>query len=156
MKRVLAIAIAVAFAPLAGAQLYKYIDKDGKTVYTDQPPANATSKAINVPPPPPAPAAAGSKVGTPGNKTAVQQDKELQKGRELAKDQQKKQDEAAQKAQLAEQRCTQARTAFQQFSEGGRIVKYSEKGERVYLGDEEISSGREKARQEMEEACKKG
>lgn len=155
MKRVLAIAVALAFAPLAFAQLYKYVDKDGKTVYTDQPPPNVQSKALAAPPSPPPAAAAGSKNGTAGNKTAVQQDKEHQKDREQAREQDKKQQEAAQRAQLAEQRCTQARTAVQQLGEGGRIVKYNEKGERVYLSDEEIASSREKARHEMEEACKK-
>jgi hypothetical protein len=154
MKRVLAIAIAVAFAPLAGAQLYKYVDKDGKTVYTDQPPANVDSKPVYVPKSPPPPAAP-AKNGAPGSKTAMDKDKELEKGRGQARDQQKKQEEAAEKERLAEQRCTQARTAFRQFSEGGRIVNYNEKGERVYLSDAEIEAGREKSRQEMEEACKK-
>ena len=154
MKRVLAIAVAMAFAPLAGAQLYKYVDKDGKTVYTDQPPVNAQAKTINVPPPPPAPPA-GSKNGTAGNKTALEKDKELQKGRDQAREQQKKQEDAAKKEQLAQERCTQARTALQQFEQGGRIVKYNENGERTYLDDKELASGREKARQEMEEACKK-
>ena len=154
MKRVLAIAMALAFAPLAGAQLYKYVEKDGKTVYTDQPPANVQSKTINVPPPPPAPAA-HAKDAPSGNKSAVDKDKDQQKGREQARDQQKKQEEAAQKAQLAEQRCTQARTALLQYESGGRIVKYNENGERTYLSDEEIASGRDKARREMEEACKK-
>ncbi len=155
MKRVLAIAAAMAFAPFAGAQLYKYVDKDGKTVYTDQPPVNAQAKTINVPPPPPAPPA-GSKNGNAGNKTATEKDKELQKGRDQAKEQQKKQEDAAKKEQLAQERCAQARTAFQQFEQGGRIIKYNENGERTYLDDKEMASGREKARQEMDEACKKG
>jgi hypothetical protein len=34
-------------------------------------------------------------------------------------------------------------------------MKYNEKGERVYMSDEEIGNGLQKARQEMEEACKK-
>ena len=44
MKRILVLAIALAFAPLAGAELYKYVDKNGKTVYSDQPPANVDSQ----------------------------------------------------------------------------------------------------------------
>jgi uncharacterized protein DUF4124 len=155
MKRVLAIAIAIAFAPLAGAQLYKYVDKDGKTVYTDQPPPNADARTVNVPKAPAAPAAPAKDAPAAG-KSAVGKDKDLEKGREQAKEQQKKQEEAAEKERLAEQRCTQARAAFRLFSEGGRILKSNDKGERVYLGDAEIEAGREKARQEMDEACKKG
>jgi uncharacterized protein DUF4124 len=153
MKRIVAILVAAAFVPLAGAQLYKYTDKDGKTVYTDQPPANAETKTVRVQPSPPPVEA--SKNGTSGNKSAVERDKELEKGRKQAREQQKKHDENAQKAQLAEQRCTQARTAFQQYSEGGRIMRYNDKGEREYLGDEQIASEREKARRDVEEACKK-
>jgi hypothetical protein len=153
MKRVLAVAIALCVAPLASAQLYKYIDKDGKTVYTDQPPPNVQTKPVNAPPP--GPTAAGSKNGTSGNKSALERDKELEKTREQAKEQSKKQDEAAQKAKQAEQRCTQAQSSYQQYSEGGRLLKYNEKGERVYMDDEEIAKSLQKARQEMEEACKK-
>jgi hypothetical protein len=153
MKRIVAIAVAIAFAPLAGAQLYKYVDKDGKTVYTDQPPPNVQTKPVAAPPPPPSPA--GSKGGTSGNKSAVERDKDAEKSRESAKEAAKKQDEAAQKTKAAEQRCTQAQSALQQYSEGGRLMKYNEKGERVYMSDEEIGSGLQKARQEMEEACKK-
>jgi uncharacterized protein DUF4124 len=151
MKRMLSMVLLLAVAPLAAAELYKYVDKDGKTVYTDQPPANAKTETLNVPKtfPPPAPGVAG------GNKSAVEKDKELEKGRQQALDKQKKAEEAAQKAQLAEQRCTQARTAYQQYSDGGRLTKYNEKGERVYLGDDEIEAGRERARHDMEEACKK-
>jgi len=153
MKRIVAILAAAAFVPLAGAQLYKYTDKDGKTVYTDQPPANAETKTVRVQPGPPPVEA--SKNGTSGNKSAVERDKELEKTRKVARESQKKQDEAAQKAQQAEQRCAQARTAYQQYADGGRILKYNEKGERDYMGDEQIAAEREKARREVEEACKK-
>jgi uncharacterized protein DUF4124 len=151
-KRTLWMVLLLAVAPLASAQLYKYVDKDGKTVYTDQPPpANTKAETVNVPKtfPPPATGVAG------GNKSAVERDKELEKGRQLALEKQKKADEAAHKAQLAEERCTQARTAYKQFSDGGRLSKYNEKGERVYLGDAEIEAERERARHEMEEACTK-
>ena len=156
MKRIVGIAVAIAFAPLASAQLWKYVDKDGKTVYTDQPPpANVQSKPVAPPPPPPTlPATSGSKAGTAGNKSALERDKDAEKSRESAKEAAKKQEEAAQRAKLAEERCTQARSALQQFSEGGRLLKYNEKGERVYMDDEEIAKGLQKARQETEQACK--
>jgi hypothetical protein len=151
MNRVLAIAVTLAFVPLAGAQqLYKYIDKDGKTVYTDQPPPTAQAKPIASPPPPPTPSANSA----PGNKSAVDRDKDAQKGRDQAKEAQKKQDEAAKKAAAAEERCNQARTALQQFTEGGRLMKYNEKGEREYMSDEEIANGRNAAARQMDEACK--
>ncbi|HEX7403360.1 MAG TPA: DUF4124 domain-containing protein, partial [Usitatibacter sp.] len=48
MKSLLVLALALAAAPLASAQMYKYIDKDGKTVYTDQPPVNIDTKTLNI------------------------------------------------------------------------------------------------------------
>lgn len=144
MKRIVLIAAALALAPLASAQLYKHVDKDGRTVYSDQPPANADAKRINVPSaPPPA-----------GNKSYVERDKELEKGRKAAREKQEKSEKAAKSAQEAEQRCAQAKAAYQAYADGGRIYKYNEKGERTYLGDAELETERNRTRREMEEACK--
>lgn len=153
MKRVLAIVMGLALAPLAVAQqLYKYTDKDGKTVYTDQPPVNADAKRLAAPPPPPTPAASAK--AAVASKTAVERDKEAEKGREQAKEAAKKQEDAAKRAQLNEQRCSQAKLAVQQFSSGGRLMKFNEKGERVYMGDDEIAKARSAAEKDVEEACK--
>ena len=71
MKRLIAIACAFAFIPLAWGQFYKWVDKDGKVHYSDTPPSTQDAKQLNVqtgggsPPPPP----------------AAQKDKEAEKGR---------------------------------------------------------------------------
>ena len=151
MKRIIVLALAVAFAPAAVAQLYKYVDKDGKTVYSDQPPPNVESKQVNVPAgrsaPPAAPAASG--------KTAVERDKDLEKSRKEAREKADKQAKAAERDQQAEQRCAAARERHAALSEGGRIYKTDEKGERVFMDDAEIEAGRVRSRREMDEACKK-
>jgi hypothetical protein len=146
MKRILALATIAAFAPLAAAQLYKHVDKNGRTVYSDQPPADVESKRIHVPSAPPTP--------TAGNKSYVERDKELEKARKAAREKQGKSEEAAQKAAQAEQRCAQAKLAYQTYADGGRIYKYNEKGERTYLDDAELETERNRTRREMEEACK--
>ena len=145
MKRILALATIAAFAPLAAAQLYKHVDKNGRTVYSDQPPPNVESKRIYVPNASPTPSA--------GTKSYVERDKALEKSRKAAREKQEKSEKTAQKAREAEQRCAQARTAHQVYADGGRIYKYNEKGERTYLGDAEIEAERERTRREMEEAC---
>jgi len=147
MKRIIIAAVVCAFAPLAVAQLYKYVDKDGKTVYSDQPPANADSKQMNVPSAPSA--------GSTPEKSAVARDKELEKGREKGREAAKKSEQTARDAAEAQERCSNATTRYRAFVEGGRISKYNEKGERVMLGDEEIEAERETSRRQMEEACKK-
>jgi hypothetical protein len=145
MKRVILVALAVALAPAAGAQLYKYVDKNGKTTYSDQPPPDVESKRLSVPSArPTAPPAESAK-------SAVERDKELEKSRKQVA---KKSEEAAEKAAQAQARCNQLRAYHQTFADGGRIQKYNDKGERVHMSDAEIESERERSRQEMEEACK--
>ena len=151
MKRLLIITITCLAAPIASAELYKYVDKDGKTVYSDQPPVNIDSKQMNI--------QSGASTNTPapaaGPKTAIDRDKDLQKGRDDARERAKKSDESAKQAQAAVQACSQAKAAYQTYADGGRIHKYNDKGEREYLGDQEIEVERERSKREMDEACKK-
>ncbi len=149
MKRLIILAFAAALAPAALAQLYKYVDKDGRTVYSDTPPASTDSKQINVPGgrPTDAPPAAP--------KSAVERDKDLEKGRKSAADKQKKGDEEAARLAQNELRCTQLKGNYEMYSQGGKIQKTNDKGEREIMSDAEIDSARERTRREMEEACKK-
>jgi hypothetical protein len=148
MKRIVILACALALATGASAQLYKYVDEKGKTVYTDQPPPSSDPKQVNIP------STATGGAAAPG-KTYVQQDKELQKARDKANEGSKKADETAARAKAEEERCGSAKTAYEHYAQGGRISKYNEKGERVFLGDAEIDAERDRARQKMEEVCKK-
>jgi hypothetical protein len=145
MKRILVLAIAMAFAPLAGAELYKYIDKDGKTVYSDQPPANVDSKQLHV----------NTGVSTSPAKSATARDKELDKGREEARDKAKKADVEANNSKVAEQKCAQAQATYRTYQDGGKLFKYTKDGERELLSDDEIEAKRKESKQDMDEACKK-
>jgi hypothetical protein len=138
----------LAIATLASAQLYKYVDKNGKTVYTDQPPPDADPKAMRIP------SSATGAAPAPG-KSAVVQDKELQKGRDKAKENEKKAEETASRARQQEELCANATMAYQQYSQGGRMTKLDEKGEKIFLGDAEIDAARESAKRKMDEVCKK-
>ena len=155
MKRIIVLAAALAFAPVAFAQLYKYVDKDGKTVYSDQPPVNIDSKQLNAPArSAPAAAAAAAAAAAPV-KSAVERDKDLEKSREESRERQKKAADAEKKSAEAEARCSQSKSAYTTYADGGRILKYNDKGEREYLGDAEIEQERARTRREMDEACKK-
>src|SRR5688572_21640033 len=130
MKRALMLAMAVAFATAAEAQLYKYTDpKTGKTVYMRN-------------------------TGGPSTKSAVEQDKAAEKGRKKVADDAKKAGEAEQRAAQAAERCQAAKTNYQIYADGGRIQKLNAQGERELLTDEEIESKRASSRRQMEEACK--
>ena len=145
MKRIAAIAALLAFVPLAGAELYKYVDKNGRTVYSDQPPAGIDSKLVKD---------ANVSSAEPA-KTAVQKDKDLDKGRKEAREKADKAEKSAALARDQEQRCTQAKQVVQSYQEGGRMYKYNDKGEREFMGEEDIAAGLKKAQRDMDEACKK-
>lgn len=148
MKRILMAALALALAaPLAAQQLYKWVDKDGKTHYSDTPPANQDAKQVNT--------SSGAAAAAVPPKGSVARDKELEKGREALRDAGKKSDDAAKLAAAKDEACTRARQAYQTYADGGRIHKYNDKGERVMLDDNEIEAEREKARRDMDDACKK-
>jgi hypothetical protein len=150
MKRLTVLILTCALAPLAGAQLYKYVDKDGKTVYSDQPPANVDSKTLNI--------QSGGTKDTPaasGAKSYVQQDKDLQKGRDEAREKAAKADEVAKITKGKEDACNSAKSAYLQFSDGDRMHRYNDKGEKEFLGEEEIVAAKERAKRDMDEACKK-
>jgi|SRR6185437_9099543 len=144
MKRLAVLALACAIVPLASAELYKYVDKNGKTVYSDQPPIDVDSKAVHVAPAPGA-----------GPKSFVERDKEMDKVRKEAAEKEKKSEESAAVAKAKEDRCNQAQANYKAYEEGGRLLKYSDKGEREYMTDEEIAEARAKSKQQMDEACKK-
>ncbi|HUI99505.1 MAG TPA: DUF4124 domain-containing protein [Usitatibacter sp.] len=148
MKRLIVLALACAVVPLASAELYKYVDKDGKTVYSDTPPAGADATPLHVIP------STGPGGAVPAPKPAVTLDKELEKGRALEKEREKKQEIEDKNAKIAAQRCEQAKDNLRTYTDGGRLFKYDSKGEREFLTDEQIEAARVKAQKDVDESCK--
>ena len=150
MKRILIAVLMVAFTAPAAAQLYKWVDKDGKTHYSDTPPANQDTKQLNT-----GSGATTAAAAAAPPKGYVARDKELEKGREAAREVGKKSEDEAKLAAAKDEACVRARQAYQTYADGGRIHKYDAKGERVMLDDKEIEAERERTRRDMEDACKK-
>lgn len=146
MTRIALAVLALAFAAPAAAQLYKWVDKDGKTYYSDTPPTNVDSKQLNV--------QSGAAAPSAPPKSALARDKDLEKGREESREQGKKAEVAAKDAANKQEACSQARAAVALYSDGGRITKYNDKGERIYMGDDEIAAALQRARRDVDEACK--
>lgn len=163
MKRLaMAIGLALFFAAPASAQLYKWVDSNGKVQYSDKPPpSNIKTERLRTPPPAPSPAAAGeSKEGAQkdaaktGPRTAKEQEQAFRK-RQI--DARKADDEAAQKqAETGEkaENCKRAKAALASLQIGGRMARIDEKGERVIMGDLEIAQATAKAQQEADAACR--
>lgn len=145
MKRILAFACALAVATGAYAQLYKWVDKDGRVTYSDQPPPAIQSKQLNLSTGQPSPPA----------RSALERDKELEKARAEARDKAKLAEDSGRKAQIEEENCKRARAYLRTVTDGGRITTYDEKaGENVLLDDQQLEAERAKAQKAVDEACK--
>jgi hypothetical protein len=164
---VLAALITAMVPAVAQAEIYKWKDKDGVTRYSDvPPPSNIKNESIGkkIPKAPTAAAAApvvnGSAPATNTSGTATPKDAApLSKEEAAAKraqeaEAQKKADEVK-KAELKfrQESCAAARNNLRMYSAGGRIMTTDEKGERVYLGDDDISKGKADAQQAVEKFC---
>jgi hypothetical protein len=148
MKHLILVSALLALAPFAVAQtLYKSVDKDGKTVYSDTPPANVDSKQLKIQPGPPAAAPAPAK-------TALEKDKELDKGRKDGAEKAKKGEQEAKRVQDNEERCANARSNLKVAEAARRPTRVNDKGEAEYLDDREIEALKEQRRADVEKACK--
>lgn len=144
MKRILVFACALAVSTGAFAQLYKWVDKDGRVTYSDQPPPAQESKQLNV----------GGGPSTPARRSAIERDKELEKSRLDAKEKAKLSENLEKKAQIDEENCNRAKAYLRTVTDGGRIATYDAKGERVLLDDRQIEEERVKAQKAVDESCK--
>lgn len=146
----------------ASAQMYKWIDANGKVQYSDKPPpSNIKTEKLREPPPPPAPkAAAADEKGGAGKdaakappKTTAEQEQAFRKRQlDAAKAQEEDSRKQAQ-AQAKAENCRRARAALASIQLGGRQVRIDEKGERVFLDDQQIADETAKATQEAARAC---
>lgn len=143
MKRILVFAFALAVCTGAFAQLYKWVDKDGRVTYSDQPPPAQESKQLNIQTAPGAP-----------QRSAVERSKELEKNRADEKEKAKGGEEAAKRAELEKENCERAKAYLRTVTSGGRIVTYDAKGERILLDDDRIEEERGKAQKLVDEFCK--
>lgn len=162
MKRItVAVSLALCMALPASAQMYKWVDSNGKVQYSDKPPpSNIKTEILRAPARASStPAASEAKGGQPKDaakaapKTTAEQDQAFRK-RQL--DAVKVQEEEARKqAQVRDraENCTRAQAALANLQIGGRVARIDEKGERVILDENQIAQETARARQEAAAAC---
>ncbi len=144
MKRILVLACALAASTAALGQLYKWVDKDGKVTYSDQPPPAQQSKQLNL----------NTGVASPPTRSAIERDKEIEKGRVEAREKAKVASEKERKSEIDQQNCRAARAYLKTVESGVRVSTMDDKGEQVILDDEQIAAERVKAQKAVDEACK--
>ncbi len=129
--------------------VYKWVDEDGTTHYTDRPPVSGDAELLSI-------------QSRRTNNGAVQA--RLAKRSEATevanlRDAQQAEDASAEKdnqAQIAEQRranCQQARGTLTKYDDAHILYKPLADGEREYLTDDEIDAARLAARESVKEWC---
>jgi hypothetical protein len=152
------------------AQMYKWVDANGKVQYTDKPPpAGAKSEAVknrssSVSGPAEAPGAAAkggaakadAKSGAAtksGPLTAAQQEQEYRKRKlEEGEADKKAQEKLAQDKQKQEN-CAAAKSNVVSLEAGGRQARVDAKGERYFLDETQVQAEVAKARQQASTFC---
>ena len=162
MKRFsVALGLALCVALQASAQMYKWVDSDGKVQYSDKPPPSNIkteklrdpARAASVPAASEAKGAAPKDAAKAGPKTAAEQEQAFRKRQlEAAKAQEDEERKQAQARDKAEN-CKRANAAVANLQAGGRPTRIDEKGERGYLDDQQIAQEIARAQQAAAAAC---
>jgi Domain of unknown function (DUF4124) len=150
--------------PLLGnAEIYKWKDKDGKVRYSDTPPpsnvkqeAIGKKKAVQATDQAPLTPAETAKpaIAKEGKKEAMSKgdDAAKKRGEDAEVDKKNKAEKEKQEVVKAEN-CKTAKANLENYTQGGRIYKMNEKGEREYVSDAGLAEGKEKAQQDINENC---
>ena len=143
MLRVLVLGLALAFSTGAAAQLYRWVDEDGRVRYGDTPPPGVKASALKPP----------SSTGTAAP-AAAEQDAEFRKRQVEAQKAAAESEQQQKDAQTRIDNCNRAQTALRTLQPGQRVVTTDAQGERYYLNDEELARQSALARQQVSDWCK--
>lgn len=154
MRQFLTIFSLLALATAAQAGVTRWVDADGKVHYSDQPPpATAKSqKTLNLKSSPGLPNTVPD--SKDGEKSLAEKDLESRKRKVQAEETAAKQAKEQEEAKVRKTNCEQARRQVQALQEGHRISKFDEKGERVFLEDNDRAQAIEEAKKSADSWCK--
>lgn len=148
----IALAILLATATVA-AQVYKWVDKDGKVQYTDTPPppgaAKADPKKVET-----GPASGTADSAAPTGKSLAERAKDFDKRRADADAKAKKDADAEKVAKNNEQVCRDAKIFLSDLESGRPLYRSNEKGERELVGEDQRKADVARARESIAAACK--
>jgi hypothetical protein len=145
----------------ASAQLYKWVDKDGKTRYGDTPPPGVKTSSIHAPQSGAAPAAPAKDAGKDGKKgaktaplTPAEQAEDFRKRQAEAKKESEKAaaDSSAKAAQ--KENCERTKEYLRTLESGQRIARTNAVGERYYMSDSQVAQETAKAQEAVQKSCK--
>ncbi len=141
-------------AGTASAQMYRWIDKDGKVRYGDTPPPGVKTSSIKAPPPGAAAPATAAKDAKKGPMTAAEREQDYRKRQDESRKTAEKSDaESRAKTERAEG-CERAKEQLRTLESGQRVMRTNSSGERFFLDDNQVAQEIAKGQQLVERACK--
>jgi hypothetical protein len=154
MRQLLIIVSMLALATAAQAGITRWVDADGKVHYSDQPPPPTakSQKSLNLKSSPVLPQAAPDSKG--GEKSLAEKDLESRKRRVQAEETAAKQAKDQEEAKSRKANCEQARNQLQALQEGQKISRFDEKGDRIFLEDNDRALAIEEAKKTADSWCK--
>ena len=135
------------FSPVSHAKMYKWVDADGNTHYTQSPPPDgAAIEDINLP--------ASVNVDTkPAIKSFEAQQKKEQELLETNEKEQKVQNREAEHTALKKDNCRKSRAKLENVQSAGRIRAVDENGNVVRAGEEERQRRITEAQENIKKWC---
>jgi hypothetical protein len=150
VRALLAALAALWLLPATAQSMYKWVDENGMTHFTETPPPpGAKGGKIDVKPTPPSSNHASDDPATwkERARTLEQQRHERENAEENAR-------KTAQRDRTErQQRCRKAHIALDQLNSAGPLYNYDDKGERHYLSDEERPAQIARAKKVIAETC---
>ena len=154
MRQLLTIVSMLMLAVAAQAGVTRWVDAEGKVHYSDQPPPRTakSQKSLDLKSGPALPQATPDSKG--GEKSLAEKELESRKRRVQAEETAAKQAKDQEEANSRKANCEQARNQLQALQEGQRVSKFNEKGERVFLEDNDRAKAIEEAKKTADSWCK--
>jgi Domain of unknown function (DUF4124) len=139
------------------AEVYKWVDKDGKVHYSDQPPLSGEGKKMKRKttdtPAAAAPAPSANTSAKPAA-TAADQELEYRKRKAEKEELEKKQQTEADAAQKNKEYCNNLKGELRSHGDGTRLVRHNDKGERIFLDDKERAESKQRLEERIAKECK--
>ncbi len=158
MTKSVLLAVMLAFAASAFAQMYRWVDKDGRVHYTaTPPPPGVKARTLQAPaaavPADEAAKDAAAKDAPRGPLTPAEQEQEFRKRQLEAQKASEKQAQAAKEAEIKQGNCDRARAALATYESGQRVARTNAQGERYYLEEDALARETDAARQAVRDWC---
>ena len=146
--------ILASFSVAASAELYRWVDENGRVHYSDTPPP-PNAKVEKETKKPQRPTAAPAQGATPGQapKSYVEKEADFRKRRVEQAEKEAADQKALQEAAEKKRNCDQSRNQLVTLKAGGRVARRNAQGEPEYMDEKQIAQEISLAEKAVSEWC---